>query len=198
MPITALSERSDLIKLIVAGGDALGRWQSGPIDRGKRAIGRDQGAWRQKWRQRGAEPARELGIAHAVRAADIGMNEHSLGPAFVGEGGQRVVEIAEPYMGGIGDRSRVRRDFAIKHKNIARGEALAQMVKGPAIAEPKLEDDAGAFADQRCGVIKTGTLRRNTTNKRVEARGATQNSRLAMQWLGHVANVTFGTKSVMR
>ena len=97
------------------------------------------------------------------------MNEGGCRAVQASEGGQRIAEIAENEMPGIGDAPRVGRKLAVEGvERPPSGQAPAQMVEGPAVAEAELDHHAGNSANRRRGAIEAGALRGQPSDEAVE------------------------------
>jgi len=82
---------------------------------------------------------------------------------------QRVHELPEEEVVGIGRSTRVGVHLPVEDEDLARAEALAQMVVGASVAEPELEDRPLGHVARPRGEIDAGALRFQAPDEAVEA-----------------------------
>jgi hypothetical protein len=73
--------------------------------------------------------------------------------------GQRLCQISENHVAGIGNGIWVGGDLSIEHEDLVVGQALAKVIVCPAVAEAQLQNDAREAANHRHRSVNATPLR---------------------------------------
>ena len=122
------------------------------------------GQQRPKQRCQGAGPAPTLRL---ITATDIAVHHRGAG-ADVAQGTEkRLHQIADDHVGIIGNAVGMRRDAAIKNKNLTPRKQGAQMVVGPAIAKTQLENRTRYITNEVGSHLQAVALRNEPTYRAI-------------------------------